>query len=147
VKVILLADVPSLGKKGEVKDVADGYARNFLLPKQWAQPASQAAMNALEQKKKAERNRADAARVNALKRAETMQHLVLTIPSKVGEQGKLFGSITTKHVADALAAHGFTIDKRDVLLDEAIRSLGETTVRIKLHQDVFAHVRVRVEKA
>jgi large subunit ribosomal protein L9 len=146
-KVILLADVPSLGKKGEVKEVADGYARNFLLPKKWAQPASQGTMNALEQKKKAERNRIDIQRANAQQRAQMLHQLELTIPSKVGEQGKLFGSITTKHVADALAARGFDIDKRDVLLDEPIRSVGETAVRIKLYQDVIAHVRVRVQKA
>ena len=146
-KVILLTDVPSLGKKGEEKEVADGYANNFLFPKKMAQPSTKGAVRMIEQKKKSEQARIATERTKAQQRAKTLEQIVVPIRAKAGEQGKLFGSITTKHVAEALASQGFDVDKRNVLLEDAIRSLGETTVRIKLFQDVIAHVRVRIEKS
>lgn len=144
-KIILLADVKTLGKKGEEKEVPDGYARNYLFPQKLAQPASEGNVKTLEQQKKSEQKKQEQLHQEAIALAKRLETLVLELPTKMGEQGKLFGSITTKHVADALAQHGFsTIDKRHIEITAPIRTVGHATVRIKVHPKVIVDVRLHV---
>ncbi|MGO1058169.1 50S ribosomal protein L9 [Planococcus sp. FY231025] len=144
-KVIFLKDVKGKGKKGEVKNVADGYAHNFLLKNNLAREADQAAISQLAgQKKKQEKEAAqELEEAKALK--EKLESLTIELKAKSGEGGRLFGSITTKQVATELEkAHGFKIDKRKMELDDAIRALGYTNVPVKVHPEVTATLRVHV---
>ncbi|MFD1863465.1 50S ribosomal protein L9 [Planococcus chinensis] len=144
-KVIFLKDVKGKGKKGEVKNVADGYAHNFLLKNNLAREADQAAISQLAgQKKKQEKEAAqELEEAKALK--EKLESLTIELKAKSGEGGRLFGSITTKQVATELEkAHGFKIDKRKMELDDSIRALGYTNVPVKVHPEVTATLRVHV---
>jgi large subunit ribosomal protein L9 len=144
-KVIFLKDVKGKGKKGEVKNVADGYAHNFLLKNNLAREADQAAISQLAgQKKKQEKEAAqELEEAKALK--EKLESLTIELKAKSGEGGRLFGSITTKQVATELEkVHGIKIDKRKMELDDAIRALGYTNVPVKVHPEVTATLRVHV---
>ncbi len=144
-KVIFLQDVKGKGKKGEVKDVAEGYARNFLIPRGLAEPATPSNMKKLEQQKKAVQKKEEQEKAEAQQLKEKMEALKLTIQAKAGEGGKLFGSITSKQIAEELKKHHkIEIDRRKMQLDEPIRTLGVTEVPIKLHPDVQAVLRVQV---
>lgn len=123
-KVILLEDVKSLGRKDEVKEVSDGYARNFLFKKRLAQPADKANLNSLnhELKLKAQREQAQKERAEQIKKE--LSGKVVKVPAKAGEAGRLFGSVTTADVAAALAQMGYDVDKRKIELPEAIKTLG-----------------------
>ena len=143
-KVILLADVNKVGRRGEVREVSDGYARNFLLPKKLALGATAGNLKNLEHIKqqanaKAERAKADAealrARIEALAYEERRQ---------ASEEGKLFGSVTSQDLVDFLDKHGIKVERRRVQLDEPIKMLGETTVPIRVHPEVTAQLRVSV---
>ncbi|KAA0546039.1 50S ribosomal protein L9 [Bacillus sp. BGMRC 2118] len=146
-KVIFLKDVKGKGKKGEVKNVADGYAHNFLLKQGLAVEANNAAINTLEaQKKKAEKE-AESELEDAKQLKEKLEALTVQLLAKSGEGGRLFGSITTKQVADELLKkHKIKIDKRKMELEEPIRSLGVTNVPVKLHTEVTAILKVHVKE-
>ncbi|MDE5053585.1 50S ribosomal protein L9 [Niallia taxi] len=146
-KVIFLKDVKGKGKKGEVKNVADGYAQNFLLKQGLAVEANAGAVSTLNaQKKKEEKLAADELEeAKALK--EKIEKLTVELTAKSGEGGRLFGSITSKQIADELKKkHQIKIDKRKIDLNDAIRSLGVTKVAVKLHQEVTATLNVHVKE-
>jgi large subunit ribosomal protein L9 len=145
VKVILTTDVPKLGKSGELKTVADGYATNFLIPQSLAVPAAGGAYRAWqhdiasrEDKRKREREDADIA-------ATRIASTTLTMGVKVGEGGKLYGSITTKDIADALARRGIEIDRHKIDLEEPLKSLGTYKVAIKVYSGLAPEVTIVVE--
>ena len=144
-KVILTQDVSTLGKSGELKDVSDGYARNFLIPRSMAVPAAGGAYRAWQhdiasREDKRTRERADA-EIAATRIAST----TLTMGVKVGEGGKLYGSITAKDIADALARRGINIDRHKVDLDEPLKSLGTYKVAIRVFPGMTPEVTVAVE--
>ncbi|ASS97857.1 50S ribosomal protein L9 [Geobacillus thermocatenulatus] len=146
-KVIFLKDVKGKGKKGEIKDVADGYANNFLFKQGLAIEATPANIKALEAQKQKEQRQAAEELANAKKRKEELEKLTVEIPAKAGEGGRLFGSITSKQIAEALQAqHGLKLDKRKIELADAIRSLGYTNVPVKLHPEVTATLKVHVKE-
>jgi len=148
VKVILLEEVKKLGKKGEVVEVAEGYARNYLLPRKLAVPATSDAINTIKQQQAAEARKAQRQLEEAKMLAAQLAKLTVTIPVKTGEGGKLFGSVTAKDIADALAAqHKFEIDKRKIELKEAIKAVGSYTVTLKIHPEVAAQLEVKVVSA
>jgi large subunit ribosomal protein L9 len=143
-KVILLADVKGVGKKGEVINASDGYARNFLFPRKLAQEATDASMNILNHQKEAERRKKLAEIEAAQKQAEELKGKVVKLMAKSGENGRLFGSITSKDVADALKAqYKVDIDKKKIVVD-AIRQLGTYEAEIKLYPEVSTKISVLI---
>jgi large subunit ribosomal protein L9 len=145
VKVILISDVATLGKSGELKDVADGYGRNFLIPQKLAVPAAGGAFRAWqhdiasrEDKRKRERGDAEIA-------AQRISSTTLTMGVKVGEGGKLYGSITAKDIADALGRRGIVVDRHKVDLDEPLKSLGTYKVVIRVYAGMTPEVTIAVE--
>ncbi|MFF2754505.1 50S ribosomal protein L9 [Psychrobacillus sp. NPDC058041] len=144
-KVVFLKDVKGKGKKGEIKDVADGYAHNFLLKNNLAVEANAAAISALEgQKKKSEKEAAEEL-AEAKKLKESLEQLTVELKAKSGNDGRLFGSVTTKQIAAQLEkSHGIKLDKRKMELNDAIRALGFTNVPVKLHHEVVATLKVHV---
>ena len=146
-KVIFLADVKGQAKKGEVKDVSEGYARNFLFPRKLAEVATDASLEQLKSQKAAKDRKAANELEAAQELAARLEDFKVTIQTQSGEGGRLFGAITTKHVAEELAKHGFTIDKRKIQLHDPIKSLGGHQVQIKLHPEVTATILVFVEPA
>ena len=146
-KVILLKDVKGTGKKGEVKEVSDGYARNFLLPKKMAIVADNTAVKELNEKNKAAENKAQKEYEAAVELGKKMEEMNIVMYSKAGDGGRLFGSITSKDIAEQLKKqHDIVVDKRKVLLNEPIRVLGSTNVEIKIHQKVITKIRVDVRE-
>ncbi|OLS41345.1 50S ribosomal protein L9 [Bacillus sp. MRMR6] len=146
-KVIFLKDVKGKGKKGEVKNVADGYAHNFLIKQGLAIEASSANISTLEGQKKKEDKRAAEELEEAKKLGEVLGNITVELSAKAGEGGRLFGSITTKQIAEELQKkHGIKIDKRKMELPDAIRSLGHTKVPVKLHHEVLATLTVSVKE-
>lgn len=144
-KVILREDVYNLGKSGELVSVKDGYARNFLLPRNLAMLASDANVRQLEHEKKVIELRQAKLTGAAKEQAKKLESVAVTIRRKVGEQDKLFGSVTALDVAEALAAAGHKLDRRLLHLPEPIRSVGSFAVEVRLHRDVVAAVTVKVE--
>lgn len=146
-KVILLKDVKGTGKKGEVKEVSDGYARNFLIKKGVAVEASQTNMKELDEKEKSKERKALIEYEEAVLLGKQMEEINTQIEVKAGEGGRLFGSITSKEIAEQLKKQkNLDIDKRKILMDEPIRTLGSTFVEIKLHQKVTTKIRVDVKE-
>ncbi len=146
-QVVLEQDVKGTGKKGEIVNVSDGYARNFLLPRKLASPAYKAALNAMSIQKSAAQHRRFTAGNKAREDAKAIEKLTVTIPVKMGENGKMFGSVTGKEVAAALKEqHGMEIDKKKIAMDQ-IRSTGEYVARISLFEDVKANLKVVVKEA
>ncbi len=144
-KVIFLKDVKNVGKKGDIKNVADGYANNFLLKNNLAVEADQAAMSKLAGQQKKQEKEAEQELDEAKELKEKLEALTIELTAKSGDDGRLFGSITTKQIAKELEkTHGYKIDKRKMELDDAIRALGYTNVPVKLHHDVTATLRVHV---
>jgi|LJSS01.1.fsa_nt_gb large subunit ribosomal protein L9 len=146
-KVILRQDVENLGTIGEIVEVSDGYARNYLIPRGLAYVATESAVRRLEEEKRQYQRRLERERVNAQAVAERLQELVLTIPMRVGEEGRLFGSVTPQMIADELQLHGISIDRRSIIIEEPIRSLGTFEVSVRLHPEVIAKVKVWVTSA
>ncbi|HEY6213281.1 MAG TPA: 50S ribosomal protein L9 [Vicinamibacterales bacterium] len=143
-EVILREHVDNLGKRGEIVKVADGYARNFLLPRKLALPVTEGNKKVIERERtKFEAKEAEEQKV-AQAVAERMANLDIEIARRVGETEALYGSVTSADVAAALAAKGFDIDRRKVVVQEPFKKLGEYTVAVKLHRDVTTHVKVRV---
>lgn len=144
-KVIFLKDVKGKGKKGDIKNVADGYAQNFLIKKGFAVEANTSTINALKGQKHKEEKEAAEELEKAKELKNTLESLTVELSAKSGEGGKLFGSITSKQIADQLQkANGIKLDKRKIELDDAIRSLGFTNVPVKLHHEVQATLKVHV---
>ncbi|MBT2658869.1 50S ribosomal protein L9 [Bacillus sp. ISL-18] len=144
-KVIFLKDVKGKGKKGEVKNVADGYAHNFLIKQGLAIEANNANISSLDAQKKKEEKAAAEELAEAKKLKEVLDKITVELKAKAGEGGRLFGSITTKQVAEELQKkHGIKIDKRKMELDDAIRTLGHTKVPVRLHHEVTATLTVSV---
>jgi large subunit ribosomal protein L9 len=143
-EVILKEDVVNLGLRGEVVKVADGYARNFLLPRKLALQATANNKAVIEQMKAAAARRSATEKVQAEELVTKLDPLVLSFTRKAGEQGHLFGSVTSADIAADLAAQGFEVDRRKIQLGEPLKSLGEFTVPIRLHREVTARVRVKV---
>ncbi len=143
-KVILRKEHEKLGDVGAVVEVKDGYARNYLIPMGVAYPASEGSMRALdEEKKQAERRKAKDLKANE-KLAAEIEKVSITLQMKVGEDEKLFGSVTSQMIADSLKEKGFDLDKRVIDLEEPIKALGIYNVNIKLHQNVTGKVKVWV---
>ena len=147
-RVILKAEVRGLGHSGDIKDVADGYARNYLLPKGLAIEATGGELRLLAQERQSEKTKKDRAHQEALDLAKRLADVTLVFKLKAGDQGKTFGSVTAKEVADALKKEARAeIDKTNVVLREPLRSLGVHTVEVRLLSDVRANVTVAIEPA
>jgi large subunit ribosomal protein L9 len=144
-EVILREDVDKLGNRGSVVKVADGYARNFLLPKRLAVAATDANKKIVEQEREAHLRREAREKTDAEDLSKLMGGVTLTFRQKVGENNQLFGSVTAKDIADALEAQRFHIERRKVQLDEPIRTLGDHKVTLRLHRDVSTQIDVVVE--
>lgn len=143
-KVIFLTDVKGTGKKGEVKEISDGYARNFLFPRKLAVSASEGNLQNLNEQKKKEQEQAEQKLQEANELKAKLEGVTLSFTTKAGKEGKVFGSITSKHISEQLSAQGLDIDKKQVQLNDPIRSLGTTPVKVKVHPKVTASVRVHV---
>lgn len=143
-KIILKKDVESVGKSGNLVDVSDGYARNFLIPRGLGIEATSNNMKALKSEIQAAEKRIEKKKEAAQSVATRLQNVTCTISRKVGQQNKLFGSVTTKDIGDALREQGIEIDKKDIVLEEPLKSLGEFSVKIKLHSGISANITVVV---
>lgn len=143
-KVILKQDVKGTGKKGEILDVSDGYAKNFLLKKGLAEQASSVAVNSLKLQQEAEARR-KAEEIREIRElAKKMDKSKVTVSIKCGENGKVFGSVTSKEIASKLAELGFDVDKKKLLLKEALKTVGDYAVKIRLMEGVSAKIFVTV---
>ncbi|MBO5490216.1 50S ribosomal protein L9 [uncultured Desulfovibrio sp.] len=143
-KLILRADVENLGNLGDVVEVKPGYGRNYLLPQGLAMVASDANLKAFELERKKLQARMDALRAEAQSMQTRLEALEVVIPMHVGDNDKLYGSVTSSIIGDALAALGVEVDRRRILMDAPIRTLGEHPVRVRLHASVIAVVPVKV---
>jgi len=145
-QVILLEDVPSLGKMGDLVKVAEGYGRNYLIPQKKAMVATEKNVKALEHQKRQVQFRMIKTKRDAEAAAQRIEGLSCTLKKNIGESGKLFGSVTTMDIEAFLKEHGITVDRKKIHMDEPIKSLGMFSVPIKLHPDVTAHLKVWVEQ-
>jgi len=143
-EVILKEDVVNLGHRGDVVKVADGYGRNFLLPRKLAMQATEANKTVIEQMKTASARRAVTEKAQAEVLVSLLEPMVLTFTRKSGEAGHLFGSVTSGDIAAELTSKGFEIDRRKIQLPEPLKTVGDHTVTIKLYREVAAHVKVNV---
>ncbi len=144
-KVVLLQDVKDLGKKGELVNASDGYARNFLFPRKLAVEATTGRLKEIEDKKAAEKNRKEKELSAAKELADKLSKLEVLFRTKAGENGKLFGSITGKDVAEAIKAqHKIEVDKKKIVLHDAIKALGTYQVEIKVYPEVSTKISVKV---
>lgn len=143
-KVILRKDLDNLGTVGSVVDVKDGYARNFLIPRDLVFPASKGNMRALEEEQKQASKRSNKEKKSSEQMAQELEKVSITVQMKVGEDDKLFGAVTSQMIADALAEKQITLDKRSIELEEPIKSLGIYDVPVKLPQGVAGKIKVWV---
>lgn len=144
-KVIFLKDVKGKAKKGEVKNVPDGYARNYLLKNNLAEEATSGNMKALDAKKRKNAQLEQEEKEEAMNLKDKLAELTVEIKAKSGDNGRLFGSITSKQIAETLnKQYGHKIDKRKIELDQPIRTLGYTTIPVKLHPEVSGSIKVHV---
>lgn len=144
VKVILLKDVPGLGSRGQVKEVKEGYARNYLLPRRFAAEATAGSVRAVEGEQKAADSRVQRERTEVEHLTAQLSQIVVEIRAKAGEGGRLFGAVTAQQVADALAARGFRVSKRQVELDEPIKTAGFYKVQVRVSQGMVARIDLNV---
>lgn len=144
-EVILREDVSNLGHRGDVVKVADGYARNYLLPKKLAKEATDSNRAEIEQMKAAAVRRSAKEKAEAEQLVTQLNAVALVFTRKVGEQEHLFGSVTSADIAQGLAEKGFNVDRRKVQLDEPLKATGEFHIPVKLHRDVTAHISVTVK--
>jgi large subunit ribosomal protein L9 len=143
-QVILREDIEKLGKIGDLVKVADGYARNFLVPRKKAIEATPDNLHAMDHAKKMISDRLRKMKKEAAAEADQIKGLAVTIKAKVGEEGKLFGSVTSMDIAEAAKAKGVNIEKRKIVLEEPLKRLGDYTITVKLHPDVTADFKVSV---
>ncbi len=147
-KVILLQDVKGKGKKGQLLDISDGYARNYLLPRKLAVEATADAMNTKNMNDKAAAEKAAKERAEAVEVSKKLRALTLTVTAKGGGAGKLFGSVTNQEIADALKANaGIVLDKRKIVISDPIKNVGTYTVQCKLGYEIVAPLTVKIVEA
>lgn len=145
-KVILKADVKGLGKKDSLVEVSDGYARNFLMPKGLAMEATSSNINVMKNKNESDRMKKEKELAKAKETAEKIKNITLIFKAKASEGGKLFGSITNKDVADKLKVDfKLDVDKKQIILEDVIKSLGTTEANIKLYPEVSAKLKIKIE--
>lgn len=144
-KVILLKDVKGLGKKDDIKEVSDGYARNFLLKTGSAKEATSTNVNSINIAKSAEQHRKSVEKAEAMELAKKLNATTVTVKVKVGETGKLFGALNTQAISDALAKMGIELDKKKIVLADPIKSIGVYEVAVKPYAEVSAKLKVVVE--
>lgn len=144
-EVILKEEVESLGHRGDVVNVANGYGRNYLLPRKLAIEATAANKAVIEQMKQSAIRKSAKEKVEAETVAANLNHVVLSFERKAGGEGQLFGSVTSADIAQALEAQGFTVERRRIHLDEPLKTVGEYHVPVRLHREVTAHVQVNVK--
>src|SRR5215471_16004966 len=145
-EVILKEDVPKLGHRGDVVRVAEGYGRNYLLPRKLAIEATKGNKAVIEQMKQAAVRRSAVEKSDAEALSKQLEGVSLSFQRKAGEKDHLFGSVTSADIAEALEQKGFNIDRRKIQLHDPLKNLGEFDVAIKLHRDVTSHVKVTVDK-
>ena len=146
-KVILLADVKGTGKKGELHEVSDGYARNFLLPKKLAKEATADNINTMRMTDKANAEKRQKEREEAFAISQRLKEVTVVVKAKGGGAGRLFGSVTTQEIADALKKQeNISIDKRKIVLDEQIKTVGLYTVKCKLGYEITAEMKLKIEE-
>ncbi len=147
-KVIFSADVRGQGKKGEMKEVSDGYARNYLLPRGLAVAATQDNLNAMKLRDAAKKRQMELEKAAAQENAKKLEGVIVKVKAKAGEKGRLFGSVTSKEIADALAEqHGIEIEKNKIVQAEPIKSFGSYTVKAKLGFETSGNINVLVVEA
>lgn len=146
-KVILLQDVKGKGKKGQMLEVSDGYARNFMLPRKLAIEATADAVNTMRMNDKATQERIAREKAEALATAKQLREMTVTVTCKGGGAGRLFGSVTNQEIADALAKMGIKLDKRKISIGEPIKNVGTYTVTCKLGYEISAPLTVKIEEA
>ncbi|MBQ2855017.1 MAG: 50S ribosomal protein L9 [Oscillospiraceae bacterium] len=146
-KVILLQDVKGKGKKGQMLEVSDGYARNFMLPKKLAIEATPDAINTMRMNDKATQERIAREKAEAMATSKKLREMTVVVKAKGGGAGRLFGSVTNAEVADALAKQGIKLDKRKIVLNETIKNVGTYTATCKLGYEINAPLTVKVEEA
>ena len=145
-KVILLQDVKGKGKKGQMLEVSDGYARNFMLPKKLAIEATPDAINTMRMNDKATQERIAREKAEALATSKKLREMTVVVKAKGGGNGRLFGSVTNAEVADALAKQGIKLDKRKIVLNETIKNVGTYTATCKLGYEITAPLTVKIEE-
>ena len=145
-KVILLQDVKGKGKKGQMIEVSDGYARNFMLPKKLAIEATPDAINTMRMNDKATQERIAKEKAEALATSKKLREMTVVVKAKGGGAGRLFGSVTNAEIADALAKQGIKLDKRKIVLNETIKNVGTYTVTCKLGYEITAPLTVKIEE-
>ncbi len=146
-KVILLQDVKGKGKKGQMLEISDGYARNYLLPRKIAIEATADAVNTMRMNDKANQDRIAREKAEAMETAEKLKGMTLVVKAKGGGAGRLFGAVTSQEIADALKAQtGISLDKRKLVLEDTIKNVGTYRVRCKLGYEVNAPLTVRIEE-
>ena len=146
-KVILLQDVKGKGKKGQMLEVSDGYARNFMLPKKLAIEATPDAINTMRMNDKATQERIAREKAEALATSKKLREMTVTVTAKGGGSGRLFGSVTNAEIADALAKQGVKLDKRKIVLGETIKNVGTYTATCKLGYEITAPLSVKIVEA
>ncbi|MFH1791136.1 MAG: 50S ribosomal protein L9 [Candidatus Omnitrophota bacterium] len=145
-EVIMLKDVENIGKEGDVVKVKDGYARNFLIPKGLADLATKQTMNILEQRKKKKRLEEERLKAQAAELAGKITALSCTIPVEAGVEDKIFGTVTSEMIRNVLRNEGIEVDKKNIVIDEPINKLGVYQIKIKMHPEVTADLRIWVVK-
>ena len=144
-KVILLADVRGKGKKGQMLEVSDGYARNFMLPRKLAIEATPDAINTMRMNDKATQERQAKERAEAMEISKKLKEMILTVPARGGGNGRLFGAVTNTEIADTLKKEtGIAIDKRKIVIDEPIKNVGTYTVKCKLGYEIVGQLTVKI---
>lgn len=146
-KVILLQDVRGKGKKGQLLEVSDGYARNYMLPRKLAMEATPDAINTMKMNDKANQERIAREKAEAMATANRLREMTVTVTAKGGGSGRLFGSITNQEIADALAKTGIQLDKRKIVIADPIKNVGTYTVTCKLGYEISAPLTVKIEEA
>jgi len=146
-KVILLQDVKGKGKKGQILEVSDGYARNYMLPRKIAIEATADAVNTVKMNDKAAQERIAREKAEALDLSRKLREMTLTVAAKGGGSGRLFGSVTNQEISDALAKAGIKLDKRKIVISDPIKSVGTYTVNCKLGYEITAPLTVKIEEA
>lgn len=146
-KVILKEDVKKLGKRGDIVKVADGYGRNYLIPRGLAEEATEGSLSKLKHKKRVLERQENVRHAEAKELADKLEEKKYTISVKAGEKGRLFGSVTTMDIADAVKKAGYEIDKRKIELDDHIKALGTYEIKVKLYEDISATLKIEVVEA
>ena len=146
-KVILLQDVKGKGKKGQMIEVSDGYARNYMLPRKIAVEATADAVNTMRMNDKATQERIAREKAEAMEISRKLREMTVTVTAKGGGAGRLFGSVTNQEIADALAKTGIKLDKRKITIAEPIKNVGTYTVTCKLGYEITAPLTVKIEEA